>query len=57
MACTVADIVIRRTELGAEGKPPDAITTRLAGVAAEELKWDAMRVEREIQNVNAFYAV
>jgi glycerol-3-phosphate dehydrogenase len=55
MACTLADIVVRRTELGAEGKPPDALIAAIAGVAAEELKWDKARVEREIEQVNGFY--
>ena len=56
MACTLADIVVRRTELGAEGKPPDAIISTIAAVAADELRWDRERVEREVTRVNAFYA-
>jgi glycerol-3-phosphate dehydrogenase len=57
MACTLEDIVVRRTELGAEGKPPDALIAAIAGVAADELQWDAPRVAREIERVNAFYRI
>jgi len=56
MACTLEDIVVRRTELGAEGKPPDALIAAMARVAADELGWDGGRTDREIEKVNAFYA-
>jgi glycerol-3-phosphate dehydrogenase len=56
MACTLEDIVVRRTELGAEGKPPDALIAAMARVAADELGWDGGRKDREIEKVNAFYA-
>ena len=57
MACTLADIVIRRTELGSDGKPPDALIAAIARVAAEEFGWEAERVEREIATVHAFYRI
>jgi glycerol-3-phosphate dehydrogenase len=57
MACTLEDIVVRRTELGAEGKPPDALIAAIAGVAAGGLQWDPPRVAREIERVNAFYRI
>ena len=57
MACTLEDIVVRRTELGAEGKPPDALMAGIAGVAADELNWDKARVDREIARVHAFYRI
>ena len=56
MACTLADVVIRRSELGAMGHPGDEIVGACARIAAEELGWDADRREREIAAVNAFYA-
>jgi glycerol-3-phosphate dehydrogenase len=55
MGCTLADIVIRRTELGADGKPPDAMISAIAGVAADELGWEAGRVEREVKSLDALY--
>ena len=55
MACTLADVVIRRTELGSAGHPGEAMLAAMARIAGDELQWDAMRVEREIRTVNAFY--
>ena len=40
MACTLADIVIRRTQIGSAGHPGAAIVEAAAAVAAEELGWD-----------------
>jgi glycerol-3-phosphate dehydrogenase len=57
MACTLADIVIRRTELGAAAYPGDAIVTTAAAIAAEELGWDANRRDGEIAAVREFYAI
>ncbi|HEX4566936.1 MAG TPA: FAD-dependent oxidoreductase [Vicinamibacterales bacterium] len=55
MAGTLADIVIRRTELGAMGYPGDEITRAAALIAAEELGWDANRRDEEIAAVREFY--
>jgi glycerol-3-phosphate dehydrogenase len=55
MACTVADIVIRRSELGAAGHPGAEIVAKIAAIAAEELGWDTNRRNREIAAVDAFY--
>jgi glycerol-3-phosphate dehydrogenase len=55
MACTLADIVIHRTELGAMGHPGREIVDAAASIAAEELGWDAERVAREVRAVDAFY--
>ena len=55
MALTLADIVVRRSELGAMGHPGEAITRAAAAIAAEELDWDAARRDREIAAVDAFY--
>jgi len=57
MACTLADIVIRRTELGATGNPGVEIVTAAAGIAAEELGWDASRRDWEIAAVREFYVI
>jgi glycerol-3-phosphate dehydrogenase len=55
MACTLADIVVRRTELGATGHPGQEITRAAAVIAGEELGWDADRHDTEIAAVDAFY--
>jgi len=57
MACTLPDIVIRRTQMGSTGHPGAAIVTAIAAVAAEELGWDADRRAKEIAAVDAFYAL
>ena len=56
MACTLADIVIRRSELGAAGHPGEAIVHAAAAIAADELNWDGDRRHREIAAVDAFYS-
>jgi glycerol-3-phosphate dehydrogenase len=55
MACTVADIVIRRTELGAAGHPGEDVLAACARIAAEELGWDTAELTRQIAQVNDFY--
>ncbi|HET7694196.1 MAG TPA: FAD-dependent oxidoreductase [Vicinamibacterales bacterium] len=56
MACTLADVVIRRSELGAMEHPGDDLVAACARIAAEELVWDAARQEAEVAAVTAFYA-
>jgi len=55
MAMTLADIVIRRSELGAMEHPGADLVKAMAAIAAEELGWDADRRDREIAAVDAFY--
>jgi glycerol-3-phosphate dehydrogenase len=55
MACTLADIVIRRSELGAAAHPGPEIVAAIAAIAAEELGWDADRRNREIATIDEFY--
>lgn len=55
MAMTLADVVIRRTELGAMQYPGDEIVNSAAALAAEELGWDLHRRDQEIATVKAFY--
>jgi glycerol-3-phosphate dehydrogenase len=57
MAVTLADVVIRRMELGAMGDPGAEIVEACGGVAAEELEWDASRRSQEMAAVHAFYQV
>lgn len=55
MGRTLADIVIRRTELGATGHPGPEIVTAIAAIAGGGLGWDADRRNRELAAVDAFY--
>jgi glycerol-3-phosphate dehydrogenase len=55
MAPTLADIVIRRTPLGALGYPGDEALERAAGIVAAELKWSDDRRRAEIAGVQRFY--
>jgi glycerol-3-phosphate dehydrogenase len=55
MACTLADIVIRRSELGAAGHPGEEVVAACARIAAEELGWDTAELTRQIAHVNDFY--
>ena len=54
-AVTLADIVIRRMELGAMQHPGDAVLHAATAIAAEELNWDRTRRDREIASVDEFY--
>jgi len=55
MAPTLADIVIRRTPLGALGYPGDEAIARAAAIVARELKWPEERQRAEIAGVQGFY--
>jgi glycerol-3-phosphate dehydrogenase len=55
MAPTLADIVIRRTPLGALGHPGDAALSRAAAIVGGELGWSDERRQQEIAAVDAFY--
>lgn len=57
MACTLADIVVRRSELGAMGHPGVDILRAAGAIAAEELNWDIERLNQEISAVDALYTV
>lgn len=55
-ACTLADIVMRRTELGAMGHPGVEMVRAMAAIAAEELGWDATAMASEIAAIEKFYS-
>lgn len=57
MAVHLTDIVVRRTALGAAGHPGRAAVAACAAVAAQELGWDASRVQDEIRALDAFYQI
>jgi glycerol-3-phosphate dehydrogenase len=57
MAQTLADVVIRRTGLGASGHPGAPVVEASAKIAADDLGWTPDRVAREIAEVAEFYAI
>ena len=57
MAPTLADIVIRRTPLGALGDPGDEALARAAAIVGTELGWTEDRRHDEIAAVKGFYSL
>lgn len=55
MALSLADIVLRRTQLGTFGHPGRAVLAACAALAGDALAWDAPRRALEIDLVNAEY--
>jgi glycerol-3-phosphate dehydrogenase len=55
MAPTLADIVIRRTPLGALGYPGDEALARAAAIVGTELRWPEQKRQEEITAVRTFY--
>jgi len=55
MACTLPDIVLRRTQIGSMGHPGAAIVEAAATIAGEELGWTPARRAQEIAAVDEFY--
>lgn len=55
MALTLADVVLRRTELGTAGCPEDGCLGACATLMGRELGWDNSRTRREIEQVKALY--
>jgi glycerol-3-phosphate dehydrogenase len=54
-AQSLADVVLRRTDLGAAGCPSDASLTACAELVGREHGWSGADMEREILNVRSFY--
>jgi glycerol-3-phosphate dehydrogenase len=55
MAPTLADIVIRRTPLGALGYPGDDAVARAAAIVGGELQWPEARRQDEIASIRRFF--
>jgi glycerol-3-phosphate dehydrogenase len=55
MAQKLADVVFRRTGSGITGSPGEACLRSCATVMAEELGWDDMRVQKEVEEVSALF--
>jgi glycerol-3-phosphate dehydrogenase len=56
MAQTLADVVLRRTELGTAGYPGDDALRTVARTVADEMGWDESRIASEMESVRAEYA-
>jgi len=54
-AVTLADVLMRRLDLGSAEAPSEAALARGAAIMAEELGWDEARREREIARVRGSY--
>jgi glycerol-3-phosphate dehydrogenase len=55
MALKLADVVMRRTELGTAGPPGKAVLQKCAHLMAAELGWNQARVQAEIAEVEELY--
>jgi glycerol-3-phosphate dehydrogenase len=57
MAQTLADVVIRRTGLGAAGKPADSVMDDVAARMQEMLRWSDQRKANELDALRRFYDI
>jgi glycerol-3-phosphate dehydrogenase len=57
MAVRLSDTVVRRTGLGAAGRPVEAALLAAARIAAQELGWSDERVDEEVRAVGEVYAI
>lgn len=57
MACTLGDVAIRRTTLGAAGHPGRPMLVAMAQIGGDELGWSETRRNDEIAAVDAFYQI
>jgi glycerol-3-phosphate dehydrogenase len=55
MSVTLADIVLRRLDLGTGSEMDDKLLSECASIAGEELGWDADRRRMEVQRVKDSY--
>jgi glycerol-3-phosphate dehydrogenase len=56
MAVKLADVVLRRTDLGSSGYPGDKAVWHCAEIMAKELKWKRSRIQDEINEVKTIYS-
>ena len=57
MACTLTDVIVRRTGLGASGYPGDAAVNNVAGRMQAELGWSEDTKAREVDALKKFYEI
>jgi glycerol-3-phosphate dehydrogenase len=55
MVETLADVVLRRTDLGTAGHPGEAALRECAALAAAELGWDDARAARELEDARSAF--
>jgi glycerol-3-phosphate dehydrogenase len=55
MALKLADVVLRRTDMGNAGYPGRAALNQCAELMGRELRWDAGRVESEISETEKLF--
>lgn len=55
MAVTLADAILRRTDLGSGEKPNPATLKACAALMGNELGWDSRKVHEEIRNTETVY--
>jgi glycerol-3-phosphate dehydrogenase len=56
MAVTLADVILRRTDIGTRGRPDPAIIAQVAQTMQQELGWQHDRVAAELAALDAVYA-
>ena len=56
-AATLADVVLRRTDLGTLGRPARDTLEDAAGCMGRELGWSPERIESEVSQVEALYHI
>jgi glycerol-3-phosphate dehydrogenase len=57
MACTLMDILIRRTGIGSLEHPEEKVLRMVAQVAGKELKWDQARMDRELATAEKILSI
>jgi glycerol-3-phosphate dehydrogenase len=57
MACTLADVVVRRLPIGAAACPDDTVVAACGTIMAAGMGWDAERLAVEIAAVRDFYKI
>jgi glycerol-3-phosphate dehydrogenase len=55
MAVHLADVVLRRTDLGSEMRPPEAALEAAADLMARSLGWSPARRDAEISDIREIY--
>lgn len=56
MAQTLADVVLRRIDMGTAGYPGRSVLETCAVIMGQSLNWDQKRIEHELNEVEAIYA-
>ena len=57
MAQKLADVILRRTELGTAENPGEDALKTCAGIMAEEMGWDESRIQKELNDVKEIYTL